>query len=122
MSLLAAGILNGYFGIRLRHHNVFLAAFCATLHIMIVVAYCGTFSRASRLQEMQKKLKSELKAACRTLSPRSNTISKESFKAAVNALSCPGLKVGSFHEMERDSALTFVDFLETQLISLLVGF
>ena len=119
---LSATILNGYLGIRLRQNNVLIAIFCAAMHVSIAFAYCGTFNKAYLLQELQKKLKLKLKASCGKLSPRADYVAKkESFKAA-NALSCPGLKVGPFHEMERQSSLIFIDFVERQIISLLVAF
>ena len=120
---LAVGILNAYLGIRLRQNNLLIAVFCAAVHVFTVINFCGTFGRAYRVQELQKELKHELKAACGKMSPRLDCLAKkESFKAAVNALSCPGLKDGQFHEMERQSALLFVDFLERQIIGLLVAF
>ena len=65
------------------------------------------------MSELQKSLKHELKAACGQLSPRVDYVAKkESFKPGVNALSRPGLKVGRFHEIERQSALLFIDFVE----------
>ena len=116
---LISTILHGYVGIRLRQNNVLIAAYGATVYIIITVIYCGTFHKAYRLQELQKKLKRELKAECGKLS-QGSMVRKENFKA-VNALSCPGLKVGQFHEMERQSALIFIDFVHTQIISLLVS-
>ena len=75
------------------------------------------------MHELQKDLKRELRAACGKLSPRADyRTTKESYKAAVNALSGPGLKVGGFHDMERQSALIFIDFVESQIIGLLVAF
>ena len=117
MTMLAAAILHGYAGIRLRQKNLLLTAFCAVTHVTVTVLYCGTFSRAYRLTELQKKLKLQLIATCGKLPPG---LKKENLKA-LNALSCPGLKVGSFQEMERQSALIFTDFVEKQLISLLVA-
>ena len=119
--LLVAAIIHGYVGIRLRQTDLFLAIFCAVAHVVLSFLYCGTFDRAYRLQELQQELKIELIAACGKLSP-DYMLTKESLKAAVNSLSCPGLRVGSFHEMERQSAVTFIDFVEQQTISLLLTF
>ena len=120
---LVSAILLGYVGIRLRQNNLLITVFCPFVHIGCIVAYCGTFNRAYRLQEFQKKLKRELKAACKKFSPRVAFVAKKgTYEAAVTALSCPGLKVGRFHDMERESVLIFIDFLEKQVISLLVAF
>ena len=119
---LVSAILNGYLGIRLRQDNILITAFCAIIYVYGIVGYCGAFNRAYRLQELQKVLKGELKSACAKRSARAGyMVVKESFKAA-NALSCPGLRVGRFHEMERQSALIFIDFVQRQIISLLVAF
>ena len=120
--LLVTGIIHGYLGIRLRQNNVVIAAFCGAMHGFAILSYCGTFIRAYRLQDMQKNLKRELKAACGRLSLRTDYLRRRESFMTVTALSCPGLKVGRFHEMERQSALIFIDFLETQVISLLVAF
>ena len=116
-------VLQGYLGIRLRQKHVIIASYCAFTHIVCFVGYCGVYGRAYRVKELQKKLKGELKVACARLPPTPEYMAKkESFKAAVDALSCPGLKVGGFHEMERQSALIFLDFVESQVISLLIAF
>ena len=99
-----------------------MAGYCALSHVSTVVIYCGAFQRAYRLQEFQQKMKRELRVACRGISSRAGYIVRKEVGKAVNALSCPGLKVGGFHEMERESAMIFIDFVESQLISLLVGF
>ena len=123
VALLAVGIINGYLGIRLRQSDLIIAAFCTVVYVTTIVCYCGTFSRAYRVHELQKDVKRELRAACGKLSPRADyKARREGFMAAVNALSCPGLRVVRFHEMERQSALIFIDFLGTQIISLLVAF
>ena len=121
VNFIGMAILHGYVGIRSRQKNLLISAFCALVYVLCILCYCATFNRAHRLKELQKQLKRELKAACAKPSPNS-VLNKESFKAAVNALSCPGLKVGSFHEMERQSALIFQDFVVGQIISLLVAF
>ena len=114
-----AAILHGYLGIRLRQNNLLIAAFCAAVHVIVVVAYCGVFHRAYRLQELQKTLKRELiMAVC----GESSGLVKQEIRKGVSALSCPGLKVGGFHEMERQSALIFISFVGNQITSLLVTF
>ena len=45
------------------------------------------------------------------------------FEAAAKTLQCPRIQVGgNFHEIDRNAALIFIDFVEMQLIGLLVAF
>ena len=123
MVALVVGISQGYFAIRQRQNNLFLSAYCATVHVFDIAAYCGAFNRAYRLHESQKNLKRELEAACGKLSSQPDfKAEKDSLIATVHALCCPGLKVGHFHEMERESVLIFIDYVERQIISLLLAF
>ena len=121
MACLVAAILHGFLGIRLRQSSLLIAVCCAALQFCNVVSYCGTFSRAYRLRELQKKLKRELKNAYGKLSSRAGYMVKKEILRTAYALSCPGLKVGRFHEIERQSALLFTDFVGRQIISLLVA-
>ena len=112
-------VLHGYVGIRFGHNNILIALFCAFIHAVAFVAYCAIFQRAYRLGDMQKQLKQELSAVC---GRRTNRSFRNEMLRATAALQCKGMQVGSFHEMERNSALIFIDFVERQLISLLVAF
>ena len=119
MALLACAILHGYVGIRFGHTSVWIAGFCAFIHMCTFIGYCGTFQRAHRMIDMQSQLKQELLAACDKC--RRRYVGAEVQKA-VKVLHCTGLRVGGFHEMERNSALAFIDHVERQLLGLLVTF
>ena len=125
MTAVSAAIVYGYLGIRATKNNLLIAAFCANTHVAGVIVYCGTFHRASRLRELQQKLRCELKMVSGKISSERagrDVDSRKGTSKAVDALSCPGLRVGVFHEIERQSALIFIDFVESQLIGLLVTF
>ena len=119
IALIAVGILHGYVGIRFGHMHVLIASFCGFVHVSAFVTYCGPFQRAHRLSGMQRQVKRELLAASDKC--RRGNVRKE-IQKAVNALHCTGLQVGGFHEMERNSALVFIDYVEKQLVGLLVAF
>ena len=119
MGAIGACILHGYVGIRFGQNNILIALFYAFIHVVAFVAYCAIFQRAYRLGDMQKQLKQELSAVC---GRRTNRSFRNEMLRATAALQCKGMQVGSFHEMERNSALIFIDFVERQLISLLVAF
>ena len=90
MTAVAIGKLSAYLGIRLRQNNLLMTIFGAAVHVCCVTNYCGTLGRVYRLQEVQKKLKCQLKAACGKVCLRTDCwAKKESLKGAVNALSCP---------------------------------
>ena len=117
-----SAIFHGYLGIRVRQNNLLIAAFCVVIHAAAVVAYCGAFHRAYRLRKRQMGLKREVEIACAKISSRTGEVVRQETMKAIKALSCPGLKVGGFHEMERQTALMFIGFVESQMISLLVAF
>ena len=120
---LASAVFHGFFMIRLRQSNILIAVFCAGAHAVAISLYCGTFNRAYRMKEFQEGQKDELKVACVKRAFRAEEMEEqESFMAPVNAISCLGLKVGRFHEIERESALIFTNFVEQQIIGLLLTF
>ena len=89
------------------------------MYVTYIVPYCRTFNKAYRLKELQEDLKCEPKTTCGKLAPDS-MLEKESFKTAANSRSCPGMKVGSFHEMEREPSLVYIDFVQQQITDLLL--
>ena len=54
------------------------------------------------------------------LLPKSN--SKETLVAGVKSLRTVSVRVGGFHDLERESFLIFTGFVVDQLVSLLVAF
>ena len=119
VTTIGAAITHGYIGIRFGHSNPIVPLFCAFIHFACFTAYCGVFQRAHRLRDMQKVLKRKILTAsgrCKNRCFRSEMLK------ATAALQCKGLQVGSFHEMERNSALNYIDFVERQLMSLLIAF
>ena len=119
MTLISTAILHGYVGIRFGHTCVWIGGFCAFIHVCSFVAYCGAFQRAHQLIEMQREVKQELLVACDKCRRRNV---RTEIQKALKALRCTGMRVGSFHEMERNSALVFADFVERQIVGLLVTF
>ena len=120
MVCIACAILHGYVGIRFGHEHPLIAAFCWLVHVVAFVLYCGGFQRAYRIKEMQKQMKDQLVEACsRNLEQKYMAIE---IRRRVRALRCAGLQVGQFHEMERNSVLIFISYVETQLVNLLVSF
>ena len=120
MICISAAILHGYVGVRFGHKNPLIAIFCFAIHIAASVVYFGVFQSANGPVELQKVVKRDLLAA----SVRSSAypLARKELLKITQALRCQGIKVGSFHEIERNSVLIFVDFVERQLMSLLVAF
>ena len=116
---LAAAISHAYSGIRFGQEHPFIGAFCVFICVTVFIAYCGTFHRAHRLSGEQKKFKMELKVACESCTAAPF---RHQMRRAVKALRCPGLRVGTFHEMERNSALIYIGFVQSQLVNMLVAF
>lgn len=119
MLCIAATILHGYVGIRFGQKDLLVAVFCAFVHTAAFIVYCGIFQSAYRPSNLQRIVKQELISACGT---RTNPLVRKELLKMAQALQCPGIQVGKFHEMERNSALIFIDFVERQLMSLLVAF
>ena len=65
---------------------------------------------------MQRQIRKGLQSTGGQLS--NLALRMEMTRAAVN-LQCPGMQAGRFHEMERSSALNFVDFVGHQIVNLL---
>ena len=114
---ISAAILHGYVGIRFGHQEPLIGVFCAAVHVVVYVIYCGIIQNAYHPADLQKQAKRELLAASGT-----NARARKELLKVVTALRCRGVEVGTFHEIERNSALTFIDFVEKQLMSLLVAF
>ena len=119
IALITVGILHGYVGIRFGQTHFLIGGFCAFIHVQTFVTYCGPFRKAYRLIELQRQVKRALLAV--SYRCRRGDVRKE-IQKAVKALHCTGLRVGSFHEMERNSALVFINYVESQLVGLLVTF
>ena len=117
--LIAAAILHGYIGIRFGRKCICIAGFCGFVHLYTFVAYCGVFQKAHGQIEMQEQVKQELRAVCGKCR---RPLVRAELRKAVRALDCKGMRVGSFHDMERNSALVFIDYVERQLLGLLVTF
>ena len=113
---IGAAILHGYFGIRFGHKNIIIPLFCGLVHVCAFSSYCGGFQRAYWVKDMQLKLKRQLLARS-TAGLAEKVLMKEA-----NALHFTGIQVGRFHEMERNSAIVFIDYVDRQLISLLIAF
>ena len=119
MVCIACAILHGYIGIRFGHEHPLIAAFCWLVHIVAFVLYCGGFQRAYRIKEMQNQMKDQLVEACGR-NHKQRIVAKE-IRMRARALRCMGMQVGQFHEMERNSVLIFIGYVETQLVNLLVS-
>ena len=115
---IGCGIINGYVGVRFGHTNLLIAIFCAFVHASAFVGYCGAFQRAYHVRKSQVELKKQISAASGRVTTRH--VRREVLKMT-NALRCTAVDVGGFHEIERNSALIFIDYVERQLMGLLVA-
>ena len=119
ISVISAAIAHGYIGIRFGHSNPLIGAYFAFAYVALFCEYGGTFHRAYRLAEGQKRFKKELRKACGR--GVVNGSLRGELMRGVRALRCPSIRVGSFYEMERNSVLIFVSFVQTHLVSMLVS-
>ena len=84
-----------------------------------MVLYCGTFQPAYKLVIGQLRVRWELAAVSRRVI---DVNTRRKLLQAVKSLRCIGLKVGHFHEIQRNSSVVFVNFVERQLVRFLVAF
>ena len=102
--------------------NPLIGAYCAYVYVALVCEYGGTYQRAHRLSEGQNKVKKELREACGRY-VKDVAVRAEIIRGVwAWALKCLSMRVGSFHEMERDSLLIFLDFVQRHLVSMLLAF
>ena len=118
LAAIFVAVFHGFIGVRFRSY-IIIAAFCAVMHFLSCVSYCAVFQKAHQIPRMQRMLKEEIPAAAAVLTVDSARRELLKFSAA---LRCQGIQVGSFHEIERSSPLIFMDFVEKQVISLLLTF
>lgn len=114
---LSVGIFHAYVGVRFRE-NILIGLFCVFIHLVSITAYCGPFQRAYRVRAQHAELEIQIRAAC--LRIRDGPLKLQMIKS-LEALKNTGIYVGSFDEVERNSGLIYINFLETQIVGLLVS-
>lgn len=115
--MVLAAIIHGYVGVRFRNDPL-VTIFCCFVHFSCLITYVGVFQRAYRVVSGQWEVKEELITASQRVLDRNK---RQKLLMQVKSLRCFGLRVGQFHEIERNSAIAFVDYVERQLLSFLLA-
>lgn len=110
-------VSHGFFAIRYFDRNAFLGIYNLYLCVNAQIAYCLTFQRAFRIPLGFIRCKQEICANIHT-----NQIMKKQIVAALASVPPVAIKVGSFHEVERNSTLIFMHFVVSQMVGLLIAF
>ena len=110
-------VSHGYFAIKYFDRNAFLGMYNLYLCVNAQVAYGLTFKRAFGIPEGVKDCRKEILERCEGgKSGRTVYVAK-----AVASIPAIGVKVGSFHEVERNSTLMFINFVVSQMVGLLIA-
>lgn len=117
-NLIIAAIMMGFMAFRYESHPLF-TVLCCFLHFAAIFTYSGTFQHGFSVAVGQKKARRGILAACRCIR---KPAARQEILRALKSLRCVGIKVGEFHEIERNSPIILINYVETQVISLLLTF
>ena len=116
---LSGGIVGLYFFVRLVLIQPVLAMFFFALAFDCITYYTVTWDNASLIPVMLKELKDQVRLA--TASDRADHNGRYMIRA-IRSIPDIGMSVGGFRCMERDSTLIFMDFVLSNVLSLLMAF
>ena len=120
-----------FFSIRHGQDFPFLAVFTGYIAVVMTMIYGILYEKAFSIPEKMERLKSEfLSAVDKTtskhsqcdLTPKLLENLRAEMEREIEAIRDVGIKVASFHTLERESTPLFVDFVVNQVVSLLVTF
>ena len=112
-------IFCGFAAIRLVHHNFLLCLVFLDGFLICGVMYVTMFQLASKVTDKVEGLKQLIRTKYTELPVKG--MSRE-FDKVLWSIPELVMTVGSFHRVERESVLNFVDFVTNQIVSLLVMF
>ena len=114
---LLASIFGMYFFVRLVFIEPVAAVFFFTMLAEGSTFYSVLYGYVDSIPESIQTFKRELNIKAATRGRQSGYL-----KRVGNSMRCVGLQVGSFRNMERDSTLIFIDFVSSNVGSLLISY
>ena len=124
---LGGAILFYFFTIRHFQDFPFLALFTGYIAVLLTLVYGILYQKAFSIPEKMELLKNgflnsaQKSTSTTTLDDKSPRILSE-MNREIRGIRNVGVKVGSFHTLERESTPNFVDFVLRNVVSLLVTF
>ena len=116
---LTGGIVSLYFGIRLVFVQPLVSLLFLYAAFNFITFYTVMWDNASLIPDMIKEVTDQLDM----MIARSQVQTTRQYWRRVSiSVPCVGVKVGVFRNMERDSTIVFMDFVVTNVVSLLVSF
>ena len=110
-------ISHGYFTIKYFDRNAFLGMYNLYLCLNAQMAYGLMFKTAFGIPNGVKGCRKEVLERCKGgKNGRGVYVAK-----ALESVPAIGVEVGSFHEVERNSTLIFINFVVTQMVGLLIS-
>ncbi|CAG7732386.1 unnamed protein product [Allacma fusca] len=117
MMSLTFSVLCGYSGIRY-FSKIGIAIYLLAISVYMMFYYVATFGRAFYIPERMESFKIELLRTAQ-LSQAKRSVVKH-LEKQVASVPNVGIKVGTFHTMERESTPIFIDFVIKTIASLLI--
>ena len=119
MLCMALTVHNGYLALRHFGANVAIGIYSCFLSINFIGFYRFVFDSAYKLPVGMEKVQQRLMGLTQKVGSRE---SGNELRKLVSSVPIIRVKVGSFHDVEKDATLNFIDFVVHQLVGLLVSF
>ena len=116
--MIVGAILEGCIGLCYQEQSV-VVIFCIYCHLACIVVYCYTFQHGYSVVVRQQNAKRACLTASKSIQDKA---ARHEILVALRSVRCVGIKVGRFHEIERNSPIIFIDYVERQIIGLLLVF
>ena len=91
----------------------------AVMSVVVIATRLGIYDKAYRVLDGISKLKKEILKNSRQIQSKQ---SRKVVQKAVRGIRHEGIRMGGFYNCERQSTFIAVDFIFSQVVSLLVGF
>ena len=123
MCSLCGGIVGLYFLLRLMLFQSVLSMFFWALAFDSVVFYTAMWDNASLIPAMVKELKDQIDMATAAGGAlRNRNRNYRYWRSVSRSIPCIGVNVGGFRSIERNSTFILVDFVVSNVVSLLMAF
>ncbi|CAG7729389.1 unnamed protein product [Allacma fusca] len=119
LNCLAAPVITGYVAVRYFSNNPMTGIFCIVLAVDSLACFGLIYEKAFMIPANMVRLKEQVSVAI--FDRRDIRSSVEQLKT-LRSIPPLGIRVGSFHTMERLSTLLFIEFVTSKLASALVVF
>ncbi|CAG7817647.1 unnamed protein product [Allacma fusca] len=116
---LAVAIENYYFGIKFFSKKPMHAAGLLWLGIFHTFLFSTMYDKAFSVPQKMRHFKQEIQVVAMKLSDKAK---RDEVRRFIRSIPLVGVKVGSFHKLERESTPNYVDYIAEKVSGLLITF